>query len=177
MHPALLLLKPFAPYLGLAAVIGGAWWWHSSAVSGLEDQIVALDKNLSTCQLAKANQTTAYANALTDAAKRVNDEYQKALENRVTKERERADLARRIARTKQREAEAARVNLDVLRRQWDAHGHVCPVPDRTPGLLDFAAQATRSENPIRDPGVPKAPATSDTTGKLDAATRRAAEAL
>lgn len=176
-------LKPFLPYLiggglAIAVVAGGAvWWWHSSTVGKLEKQVASLDKQLSGCKVVKANQTAAYANALTDAARRVNDVYAKALQKRTIKLTERAEKAQRIARNKQREAEAARVNLDVLRRQWDSHGHVCPVPERTPGLLDFAAQATRAGDSIRDDGMPEAPATSPAARQPDDAARRAAEAL
>lgn len=160
--------------LAIAAAAGAYHWW---VVDGLTGDLAGARQALATSELARANQTAAYSNAMTDAAKRVNDAYQKALDKRVKQEKLRTEAAQRIARNKQREAEAARVNLDVLRRQWDAHGHVCPVPDRTPSLLDFAAQATGAGDSLHSDRVPEAPAADPATGQPDDAARRAAEAL
>lgn len=163
MNPLLLKL---VPYIGVAAIIGGAWFYHDRVTDGLKEQLVeataAKDKAV---QLRKDDQIL-YANAQIDAAKNYREAQDAFIDERVKQEARRADANLRLARQAKRDAEAARINLLAFEQEFAAHVAVCELPESIKCLLAVAAGADHQDG-YSCAGVPKASAADTAPGPTD----------
>ena len=174
MSAALLILRPFLPYLiggGLAIAVTsglGVWWWHSSTVSGLEEQLQEAKDTATGLQTAMDEQTIAYADRQIAAKTAYATALEVGIAKRSAQEKQRADANLALAREARQNEREAKESLVIFEEEFAKHQQVCSVSESIVCLLAAASGAPGAHSD-HCPRMPEATATPTPSGRVDEA--------
>ncbi len=162
------LVIPYLIRYGLpVAIIGAAWWWHSSTVSDLESQIAERDKGLAACITGRTNDRSEWTAKENERLGRMLDAEAAAMREAIENAERQAKAQARAAQRARVAAKTAESNLADLQEEFARKTDEChAVSDNTRRLLDSLANGGRADR-LEGASLPKTAAETNPPGGVD----------